>query len=280
MIRVFCRYEPHLGSAPSDRMGRPPVPNAATRTFFLAAAMLMATAAGPTAFAGERRFTFVYEATTMPAGAAEYEQWITWKTHKDADPDFDRIDFRHELEFGVTDRLQVALYLSDWRYQNGDSVEDGAEWRDAAVEIIYNLTDPVTEPFGLALYGELKLGDELVEIEGKLIVQKDIGEWVFAWNGTIEAEWEGPNLDEDKGKFEQTLGGSYQFSPKLLGGFELVHEVEYDDWSDWGDQVLYLGPNLSYRPGQWWTTITALTQVTDVDAEPDFQLRLIFGFDF
>ena len=82
------------------------------------------------------------------------------------------------------------------------------------------------------------------------------------------------------GQVSSALGGSYQFSPKLLGGFELLHEVEYEDWSDWGDHVLYLGPNLSYRPGEWWTTITALTQVTDVDAEPDFQLRLIFGFDF
>ena len=275
MIRLSSLCQPHQGNAQPDQMG-----HTATGPLFIVAAMLMATAAGPSALAGERPFTFVYEATTMPAGHAEYEQWITFKTHKDADPDFDRIDFRHELEFGVTDRLQVALYLSDWRYQDGDSVGTGAEWRDAAVEIIYNLTDPVTEPFGLALYGELKLGDELVEIEGKLIVQKNIGKWVFAWNGTIEAEWEGPDLAEDKGKFEQTFGGSYQFSPKFLGGFELLHEIEYEDWSDWGEPVLYLGPNFSYPAGQWWTTITALTQVTDVDAEPDFQLRLIFGFDF
>ena len=280
MIRVFCLCEPHLASTRLNRAGRPPVSNAATGAVFLGAAMLMATAAGPTALADERRFTFVYEATTMSAGAVEYEQWITWKTHKDADPDFDRIDFRHELEFGVTDRFQVALYLSDWRYQNGDSVEDGAQWHDAAVEVIYNLTDPVTDAIGFALYGELKLGDELVELEGKLIAQKDIGQWVLAWNGTIEAEWEGPDLAEDKGKLEQTFGASYQLSPKLLTGFELLHEVEYEDWSDWGDHVLYLGPNLSYRPGQWWTTITPLIQVTDVDAEPDFQLRLIFGFDF
>ena len=230
--------------------------------------------------AGGRRFTFVYEATTMPAGDVEYEQWITWKTDKSSDPDFDRIDFRHELEFGVTDDFQVALYLSDWRYQDGDSVSDGAQWRDVAVELIYNLLDPVIDPIGFALYGELKLGDELVELEGKLIAQKEFGKWVLAWNGTIEAEWEGPDLAEDKGKFEQTFGASYQLSPRLLTGFELLHEVEYDDWSDWGDHALYLGPNLSYHTGQWWTTITPLLQVTDVDSEPDFQLRLIFGFDF
>src|SRR5687768_446888 len=75
--------------------------------------------------AGERRFTYVYEATTMTPGHLEYEQWLTWKTHSDNDPEFDRFDFRHELEFGLTDRLQLGLYLSDWRIQDGEGVDDG-----------------------------------------------------------------------------------------------------------------------------------------------------------
>ncbi len=259
---------------------RPPARRRRPGPVLVAAALPLLIAADPPAVGDERRFTFVYEATTLPRGSAEYEQWVTWKTHKGTDSDFDRIDFRHELEFGLTDRLQLALYVSDWRYQDGATVDDGAEWRNAAVEVIYRLTDPVTDPVGLALYGEVKLGDELLELEGKLIAQKDIGKWVVAWNGTIEAEWEGSDFDQDKGKLEQSLGASYQFSPGLLGGFELLHEVEYEDWSRWGDHVLYLGPNLSYRPGQWWATITPLAQVTDVDSEPDFQIRVIFGIDF
>ena len=71
MIRVFCLGEPRLPNAQSDRTGRAPAPNAATGALFLAAAMLIATAADPTALADERRFTFVYEATTMPAGDAD-----------------------------------------------------------------------------------------------------------------------------------------------------------------------------------------------------------------
>ena len=230
--------------------------------------------------AGERRFTFVYEAATQPVGEFEYEQWATWKTDKDADPRFDRFDIRHELEFGVTDNLQLGLYLSDWRVQRGDSVDDGAEWRNVAVETIFALTDPVTDALGSALYGEIKLGDELLALEGKLILQKNIGKWVFAWNGTIEAEWEGSDFSEDKGELAQTLGGSYQFTPKLLAGFELVHQIGYDDWSQWEDHTLYLGPNVSYRTQDWWITATPLVQATDVDSEANFQLRLIFGFDF
>lgn len=235
----------------------------------------------PATDAGERRFTYVYESTTLPKGAVEYEQWMTWKTDKDSDPKFDRLDFRHEFEFGLTDKLQLGLYLADWRYEDGRSVaNDRATYRDTAIELIYNLADPVDDGFGFAIYGEVKIGDELFELEGKLIVQKNIGKWVLAWNGTIEAEWEGSNYSEDKGEFGQTLGASYQFSPKLTAGFELLHEVEYDDWSEWKDHVVYLGPNVSVRTPGWWMTITPLFQVTDIDSEPNFQARFIFGFDF
>jgi hypothetical protein len=230
--------------------------------------------------AAERSFTYVYEAMTHPVGEIEYEQWVTWKTDKDVDPRFDRFEFRHELEFGVTDDLQLALYLSDWRSQRGDSVDDGVEWRNVAVEAIYALSDPVTDPLGAAVYGEIKLGDQLIELETKLILQKNVGKWIFAWNGTLAAEWEGSNYSEDKGELEQSLGGSYQISPRVLVGFELLHEIEFDDWSEWEDHAVYLGPNVSYRTEAWWITATPLVQLTDVESEPNFQLRFIFGFDF
>ena len=239
-------------------------------------AAMVATAA----YGGARRFTYLYDAETQPKGTVEYEQWVTWKTRKQTDPDFNRIDFRHEFELGLTDRLQIAFYVSDWRYQSGASVNDGAQWRNAAVEVIYNLIDPVTEPVGLALYGETRFGPELAVLEGKLLVQANLGKWVLGWNGTIEAEWEGERYDEAKGEFEQSFGASYQFTPALLAGFELLHEVEYKDWSRWSDHTVYAGPNLSFRTTRWWITLTPLFQLTNVGNEADFQLRMIFGFDF
>jgi hypothetical protein len=232
------------------------------------------------AHGGARRFTYLYDAETQPKGVAEYEQWITWKTHKQTDPDFNRVDFRHEFELGLTDRLQIAFYVSDWRYQSGASVDNGLEWRNVAAEVIYNLIDPITEPVGLALYGEIKLGPELAVLEGKLLVQANAGKWVLGWNGTIEAEWEGERYDEAKGEFGQAFGASYQFTPALLAGFELLHEIEYEDWSRWSDHAVYAGPNMSFRTTRWWITVTPMIQLTNVDTEPDFQLRMIFGFDF
>ena len=139
---------------------------------------------------------------------------------------------------------------------------------------------PVTTPVGLSLYGEAKLGPELAAIEGKLIAQDNPGKWVLAWNGTIEAEWEGERYDEAKGEFEQSFGASYQFIPAVLAGLEILHEVEYKDWSKWGDHALYAGPNISYQTLRWWITVTPLFQLTDVANESDFQLRVIFGISF
>ena len=132
----------------------------------------------------------------------------------------------------------------------------------------------------MALYGEFKGGDELLEVEAKLIVQKNFDRFIAVWNGTFEAEWEGERFDEDKAVLEQTFGLSYQVVPALTVGAELLHEIEYADWDHWGDHVVYLGPNASYRTGTWWVTIAPLFQVTSIGGEPDFQTRLIFGFDF
>ena len=112
------------------------------------------------------------------------------------------------------------------------------------------------------------------------MVQKNIDRVVIAWNGVAEAEWEGDGYDDDKGVFGQTLGASYEINPRWLIGAELVHEIEYAGWSDWGDHFVAIGPNVSHRREQFWITATALFQVSDMANESDFQLRTIIGFDF
>jgi len=248
---------------------------------YLIVQLLLVLSTQAVTHAGDRKFAFVYEVTTAAPGTVEYEQWITWKASKKTDSDFDRIEFRHELEFGLTEKLQLGLYLADWRYQDGGSVRNNrAQYRDTAVELIYNLTNPVTDPLGLALYGEVKFGDELFELEGKILIQKDLGPWTLAYNVTIEAEWEGQDYEQDKGEFVQTAGVSYQFSPRLLAGAELLHEVEFDDWEHTGRNVVYIGPNVSYRSKNWFVTVAPLFQVSNVDSEADFLTRMLIGIEF
>src|SRR4030095_7 len=150
----------------------------ALRIAILVAAILP----GFSLFGGVRHFTFLYEANTSAPGSLELENWITWQ-RATGPGRFDQIDFRHELEYGVTDRFQMSIYLADWFYER-DPQHSGFAFSDTALELIYNLTNPVVDPVGLSIYGELRAGDRLVELESKLIAQKNLGPLILAYNAT------------------------------------------------------------------------------------------------
>jgi len=237
------------------------------------------TPLAPTAQANARKFTYSYQATTLKAGQVEYEQWVTIKRDKKIDRDYTRIDIRHEIEWGITDNLQAAIYY-DWRYEDSKKKNDYTNMRDVSIELIYNTSSPTTDLLGSAIYAEIALGEDKFKIETKLLLQKNINQWVFAWNGIAEAEWEGDDYSDTKGVFAQTLGASYQISHALSVGAELLHQAEYKDWSTWSDTSVYLGPNLSYSKNQWWVTVTPMYQLTDNPGQADYQIRVLFGYQF
>ena len=103
---------------------------------------------------------------------------------------------------------------------------------------------------------------------------------MVAYNATLEAEWEGEGLAERQGEFQESLGLSYEVSPRLLFGAEFLHEVAFPDWSGAQAGKFFAGPNVSIRRGTCWATLTALAQITRAGDEPDFQLRTVFGFSF
>jgi len=225
---------------------------------------------------GVRHFTFLYEANTSARGSLELENWITWQRATGSGR-FDQVDFRHELEYGATDSFQVSIYLTDWFYES-DPAHSGFTYSDTALELIYNLTNPVVDPLGFSIYGELKAGDRLVELESKLIAQKNLGPLILAYNATLESLWEGHDLAEREGELSQALGASYEISPRISVGLEILHEFVLPEWRDEEKmRNFFVGPNVSYRRQNWFVTGTALAQATDTDHEPDFQLRIIFG---
>jgi hypothetical protein len=232
-----------------------------------------------TAFAGVRHFTFLYEAPTSPPGSVEMENWLTWG--RTTNPvRGDQIDFRHEFEFGVTDKFQASIYVADWFYSR-DARRDHFTYSDTAVELIYNLTNPIVDPVGLSVYQEYRAGRRFFELESKLIAQKNFGRWIFDYNATLEAKWEDRHLEEETGEFQQALGASYELSPRLSVGLEFLHEFVFPEWRD-AEKIrnAFVGPNVSYRQHSWFVTATALAQATDTSGEPDFQVRTIFGIGF
>ena len=227
-------------------------------------------------FAGVRHFTFLYEAPTSAPGSFELENWMTWARLSDPER-ADELAFRHEIEIGITDRFQASIYLVDWSYVH-EGERSGFNYSDTALELIYNLSNPVTDLLGLSIYQEIRGGDRFLEWESKVIAQKNLGPWIFAYNATLEAVWEGAGLTKREGEFSQALGVSYEIRPRLSVGLEFLHEFVFPEWRD-EEKIrnVFIGPNVSYRRSNWFVTVTSLAQATDTSEEADFQLSTIFG---
>ena len=239
---------------------------------------LLAIAAS--AIAGERHFANVYETTTASKGSFELENWVTWETRRGGGDNTNLWKFRHELEYGITDRLQLGVYVANWTLAHDAMHRDSTRYGSASAELIYRMTDPTTDALGSALYLEVEGGHDLFALEGKLLLQKNIGKFVLAWNGVLEAEWTGHGLNERVCNLGQTFGVSYEITPKFSAGAELVHEVSFDDWSKSGPNVLFAGPNVSWRFKRGYITGATLFQCTGVKDESEIQTRVIFGINF
>jgi hypothetical protein len=233
-------------------------------------------------YATERRFTFTYEVTTADKGELELENWVTWQFYRGREgaPNTHEFDFRHEFEYGITDRLQASLYFSDWHINDHPGGNDRVQFDDAALEAIYRLSRPDTDLLGAAVYGEIRGGPELVELEGKLLLQKNLGKWIVAYNATLEGRWVGEHLAERGGEFSQTAAVSYEINHYFTAGAEALHEVDIPKWDKAEKAVVWTGPNASVRFGHWYATLTALARLSENRAEARLQTRLITGFEF
>jgi len=222
--------------------------------------------------AGARHFTFIYEAPTSPAGSIESENWTTTRFSDG----FTAADFRHELEIGITEHFQASIYFANWDYTRREN--RGAHYDSSSLELIYNLTNPVTDPIGISLYQEIGGGRRAFESETKLIAQKNFGPLILVYNLTLEAEWEEESLREHNGEIQQAFGASYELSPRVSVGAEMLHEILLPAWhSSEAENNFFIGPNVSYRGNRWFATVTALAQTTHTEGEADYQVRLIFG---
>jgi hypothetical protein len=249
----------------------------------LAAAAGLILCSATSAQADIRLFSYTYQATPVVKNEVEMENWVTWKTTRLKGNNEDQFEFRHEFEWGVTDRLQLSLYVADWSYRpNGP--DQGSTYDNAALEVIYNLTNPNTSFLGSSIYGELTLGEHEAEIEGKLLLQKNLGKLVLAYNVGLEAGWEGEKFghwnDETTGEFAQVLGASYEVTPHFTVGAEVLNEIEWPEWSQPESPRVFAGPNASVSIGRFYATVTPLFQLTQQRTEPDLQTRLIVGFSF
>lgn len=250
----------------------------------------------PAASATERRFTYTYESSTLGAGEREIEPWTTFRLGRQQY--YRALDNRLELEFGLTDRLMMAWYLNlstetadvpgatPGTFDRQTEFEHGisSEWK-------YKLLDPVADPLGLALYLEGAATTKEVELEGKIILDKRMGDFLTALNIVGEYEWNSASgITKQEKYFEFDAAGAYFFTPTFSAGVELRDHNEIDD--GWEFSVFSAGPVVSYSTETWWATLTVLPQlanlkrktedasVRELEEHEKVATRLIFGAHF
>ena len=233
------------------------------------------------AHANERRFTHTYETDVLPQGAIEIEPWTTMT------PGPLGLSFANRLEFevGLTDRLQTA-----WYFNSASPAGGGFEFAGVSSEWKYNLLSRAVNPVGLALYAELGLGGQEIELEGKVLLDKELGKTVLAYNLVGELELEGEVEDgeieewEREGKIENVLGASTRVGKAFTLGAEFENGLEFHGGLE--GVSFAVGPAAGYGTPEWWAAATALYAIGAIEdgafeasTEEAIEIRVLFGIN-
>ncbi len=255
---------------------------------------------GQTALANERRFGYTYESSVLPPGAREIELWNTDRRGREYF--YHRLDQRIEYEFGVSDNLMAAFYLNTTS-RTKDSNEElpgGGKSSSIAVSISnewkYKVMDRVADAFGLSLYGEGTIGTDKFELESKIIVDKQIQQFLFAADitGEIESSSDisnGTEIITKELKLKPGFGLAYVHDQGFGAGLEVRNDNIFVSGT-LKHSSLFAGPTVSYSTEEIWFTLTVLPQIysfkggTTVAKDLDLgefekiQTRLLLSFHF
>jgi hypothetical protein len=266
--------------------------------FFLAA--LCGLAGMVSAFAMERFFTYTYEPETMPKGALEYEQWIGLRAGRNkavGQDNFNLWEFRHELEYGVTDNYSLSLYLNEsltnFRQTTGGRRISHFGFDGVSLENRYLVMNPADHAVGVTLYVEPRYAGDGGELEEKIIVGQRHGDWKWALNLTHATEWS-RDWHVTEGEVEVSFGVTRRLSQRWSVGIEAREHNELPEYRTWENTAFYLGPAVTYQREKWWATLTVMPQVAganfagnvdgnhqlDLEGHERWNARLIAGFSF
>lgn len=246
-----------------------------------------------TASATERHFGFVYESPVIAKGRAELQPWTTVRTGR-ADY-YSRLDARLGFQFGLLENLQGALFWNvsgvteDIRIPGAalKSRLSSTDFQSVTGQLKYRFSDPVADAFGSAFLVDGFVGPLAAGVEGRFILDDQLGSLLLALNlvGGISEEFE--VLSRAVNTFGATAAAGYFVTPNLVTSLEVRNENRYSQL--FKRSVLYLGPSVSYVATRYWLTLAVQPQVAalkgataghdlDLTENEYLQTRLMFGF--
>jgi len=212
-------------------------------------------------FADNRSYVWTYEYMTLQRGEAEIESYFTLSSLDRNRMSGNTVaEHRYELEVGMTDRFDFAIYQIFSQAPGEGLVYDGFQLRGR-----YRIGEKGEYFLDPLLYVEYKGVPDFSEnaLETKLILARDFGRWNIALNPIAEFEFG----QDRKVEFEYAAGVRYNISGLLRFGIE----------AKGSEDGHYVGPVISHG-GKYWVAVGSALNVGNVEAgRPELELRMILG---
>lgn len=225
------------------------------KSFVLTLSIVAALATTAAASPHPNPFSYPYE--TLPSGKLEIEQYLDLVPVRvqleNPDGTIEGVtSFRSvhvtELEYGITDRLEVGWYFQFRQGASGSTPFlrfDGVKQR-----LRYRFAEAGELPIDVGVYLEVAELHNEIELEEKLLLRKRLGRVDVVANLWVEQEWYF-QTKETKYIYNPTVGISYELDPKVIIGAEYWARGRFDDATETvnpNDAPLsthhYVGPTL------------------------------------
>lgn len=250
--------------------------------------LLLAALSATPALAGEGLFGWVYTLDIQPKGKFEFEQRVDKTVHQ-ATGQYALTTYRSEIEYGLTDDIQIAGYVNSTtvhankNYINPDVCSNGIpctagfgvptsynaggenvdRWGGIdgySFEVIWRILNPITSPVGVGIYFEPSVGKLQDDIEARLLLQSNFldDKLIVASNLSFEAEKE-KYTGEDiirQSHVDLLYGVSYRFADNFSAGLEGRLHNDYKGYhlDDHIQFASFIGPNVHYAAKDFWVT--------------------------
>lgn len=224
----------------------------------------------PTALANPHPLPYSYPYQTLPTGKVEVEEiadLVPMKVAREKDDGTRdsvtalRSQLQTELELGVSDRLEAALYFSF--HQSATAGTPAMRFDGLKQRLRYRFAEEGDWPVDAGIYFEVAEFYNEVELEEKILLHKRFGYLTTVCNLWVEQEY---YFQEQQWKliYNPTLGATYELSPHLMLGLEYwargrFNEPKQSATDESADSPAgarhFLGPALLLQSGEaWWST--------------------------
>jgi hypothetical protein len=251
------------------------------------------------AAAAERPFAYTQVSTVLSPGESQIEPWTTFRAGRGRY--YSALDGRLGLSHGLTRGLELDLF---WNFQSRsrDVVADEltgklarqseSELTSASLRLAYQLSDARADLLGSAVDFEATVGPQQSKLAGRLIADRELGNWKAGANLGLECQLE--SVRDDSGseldttwRLEPTIAASYALPLGFSLGVELRAPLEVA--GELESATLFGGPLLGYAARRFWLTLGVEPQLVafagqsrdsrlDLDEHERLEVRLLAGF--